>query len=72
MTEEKKRPHLRIVRSEDEDRRADNPPATGEVNGPPVKRSGDARNARAIESGVESMADGEAEAAKEAAKARDD
>jgi hypothetical protein len=60
----------RTVRPEDEDRRTDNPAvSTGEVNSPPPKR-GDKRAAR--EAGVESLPDGEEEAEREAAKARDD
>jgi hypothetical protein len=59
----------RIVRPEDEDRRTDNPPvATGEVDGPPLKpkRKSGARTS------VESLPDGEEEAAREASRARDD
>jgi hypothetical protein len=64
-----KAPHL--IRPEDEDRRTDNPAATtGQVNNPPPKRADEKRKAR--EAGVESLPDGEAAAAEEAAKARDD
>jgi hypothetical protein len=60
----------RIVRPEEEDRRTDNPAASdGQVNGPPPKRR-DQRGAR--EAGVESLPDGEDEAAREAALSRDD
>jgi hypothetical protein len=60
----------RIVRPEDEDRRTDNPAGSnGQVNGPLPKR-GDKRAAR--EAGVESLPDGEEEAAREAALSRDD
>jgi hypothetical protein len=59
----------RIVRPEDEDRRTDNPAvATGEVNGPPLKpkrKSGERTS-------VESLPDGEEEAAREASRAHDD
>jgi hypothetical protein len=59
----------RRVGPEDEDRRTDNPAASdGAVNGKPPKR--DQRAAR--EAGVESMPDGEDEAAREAALSRDD
>ena len=60
----------RIVRPEEEDRRTDNPASSdGQVNGPPPKRR-DKRAAR--EAGVESLPDGEEEAAREAALSRDD
>ena len=60
----------RTVGPEDEDRRTDNPAvSTGQVNSPPPKR-GDKRAAR--EAGVESLPDGEEEAAREAALSRDD
>lgn len=59
-----------IVRPEEEDRRTDNPAVSdGQVNGPPPKRR-DKRAAR--EAGVESLPDGEQEAAREAALSRDD
>jgi hypothetical protein len=77
MTQEKKHPHLRVVRPEDEDRRTDPavvPFSTGLANGPAIKRPGDARNAAgdAKSSRVESLPDGEPAAAEEASKARDD
>ncbi|HEY4165004.1 MAG TPA: hypothetical protein VGM59_18200 [Dongiaceae bacterium] len=74
MDEKKKHPRLRIVRPEEEDRRADpaTAPSSGAVNGPPVKRSGRADDMAARESGVESLPDGENAAAEEASKARDD
>jgi hypothetical protein len=57
----------RIVRPEEEDRRTDNPAASdGAVDG--LRR--DKRAAR--EAGVESLPDGEEEAAREAALSRDD
>ena len=60
----------RLVGPEDEDRRTDSPAASNvQVNGPPPKR-GDKRAAR--EAGVESLPDGEDEAAREAALSRDD
>ena len=60
----------RVIGPEDEDRRTDNPAASnGEVNSPPPKRR-DKRAAR--EAGVESLPDGEEEAAREAALSRDD
>jgi hypothetical protein len=60
----------RIVRPEEEDRRTDNPAASdGAVDGLRPKRR-DKRAAR--EAGVESLPDGEEEAAREAALSRDD
>jgi hypothetical protein len=59
----------RLVGPEDETRRTDNPAASnGAVNSPPPRR--DKRAAR--EAGVESLPDGEEEAAREAALSRDD
>jgi hypothetical protein len=77
MSPEKKRPpYLRVVRPEDEDRRTDSAsaPSSDTANGPSVKRPGNARNAAgdAKSSRVESLPDGENEAEREAAKARDD
>jgi hypothetical protein len=84
MSEKKRPPYLRVVRPEDEERRADPdsapssatptasesvPPSTRAGDNPPAERRD--RN-RARESGVESMADGERDASQEAAKARDD
>jgi hypothetical protein len=61
----------RIIRPEEEDRRTDNPAVTtGAVNGPASQSADEKRKAR--EAGVESLPDGEAAAAEEAAKARDD
>ncbi|WP_395015918.1 hypothetical protein [Dongia sp.] len=60
----------RVIRPEEEDRRTDSPASTdGQVNGPPPKRR-DQRAAK--EAGVESLPDGEEEAAREAALSRDD
>jgi hypothetical protein len=86
MSQQKKRPsYLRVVRPEDEERRAgpesapssatpasseNAKPSTGTVNDPTVKGSN--RDKPAPESGVESLPDGEGEASREAAKARDD
>ena len=72
MNREKSPNQPRIVRPEDEDRRTDNPAVSnGEVEGPPPKRNrADQRRAR--EAGVESLPDGEDEAAQESAKSRDD
>jgi hypothetical protein len=59
----------RIVRPEDEDRRTANPAvSTGETNGPPLKPRREPRE----RSAVESLPDGEDEAAAEAARAHDD
>jgi hypothetical protein len=59
----------RIVRPEDEDRRTANPAAsTGEVNGPPLKPKRESGE----KTSVESLPDGEEEAGREAARARDD
>jgi hypothetical protein len=65
-------PKPRTIGPESEDRRTDNPAVTsGEVDGPPPKRNPtDQRRAR--EAGVETLPDGEEEAEREAAKARDD
>jgi len=63
----------RIIRPEDEERRSDNPAvSTGEANGKPVRPERTRRNPQAKESGVESLPDGEAAAAEQAARARDD
>jgi hypothetical protein len=60
----------RTVGPQDEDRRTDNPAvSTGQVNNPPPKRSD---KGAAREAGVESLPDGEEEAAREAALSRDD
>jgi hypothetical protein len=64
-------PKPRTIGPESEDRRTDNPAAAdGTVNGPPKRNPKDQRRAR--EAGVESLPDGEDEAEREAAKARDD
>ena len=64
-------PKPRTIGPEDEDRRTDNPAVTnGEVDGPPKRNPKDQRRAR--EAGVESLPDGEADAGRESAKARDD
>jgi len=65
-------PKPRTIGPEDEDRRTDNPAVTtGEVNNPPPKRNREAER-RAREAGVESLPDGEDEAERETARARDD
>jgi hypothetical protein len=64
-------PKPRTIGPEDEDRRTDNPAvSSGEVDGPPKRNPKDQRRDR--EAGVESLPDGEDDAEREAAKARDD
>ena len=69
-------PKPRTIGPESENRRTDNPAvADGTVDGPP-RRNRNGRNPKdqrlAREAGVESLPDGEADAEREAAKARDD
>jgi hypothetical protein len=64
-------PKPRTIGPEDEDRRTDNPAVSGGVVDGPPKRNREAQR-RAREAGVESLPDGEDDAEREAAKARDD
>ena len=70
MNREINRNRPRIVRPEDENRRADN--SDGEVSGLPPKRRDRVAQQDAKEAGVESLPDGEDAAARESAKSRDD
>jgi len=65
-------PKPRTIGPEEEDRRTDNPAVSDSgVDRPPPKRNRDDQR-RAREAGVESLPDGEDDAEREAAKARDD
>ena len=69
MDPKQHRKESRVVRPEDEDRRTANPAAsTGAVDGPKLKP----RRSSGEKTAVESLPDGEEEAAREAARAHDD